>query len=163
MADSLSDLARRLLPFIRRSIGCRVISTATQAISNTTETALSFNSEISDTGDCWASGSPTRLTAPVAGYYLAGGGVLFGSSLNTNAGRIYLALRANGTVYLAADDKHTIANKDAALLVSSGRFWLEVGEYVELMFYHEQGGSRTLVAATTTYQNNKNGWLQLVD
>jgi hypothetical protein len=163
MDDSLSTLARRLLPFLRRSIGCRVISTATQVIATATVTGLSFNTEISDTGGCWAVGNPTRLVAPIAGYYIAGGGFFFADTLSTTAARLICGVRANGTVSLGRNETRTTSGAPSTLSVTSGRYWLDVGEYFEIIIYHEQGADRTLTAASTTNQHIRFAWLQLVD
>lgn len=160
--DSLSSLARRLLPLIRRAIGARVISAVTQNIPTATNTALTFDTEVEDTDGLWDVSAPTRLTAPLDGYYLAGGAWTLGSAQNSAASTMHAYVREGASNYLAAASLHTIAGRDARLSVATGMIWLAAGEYIEVVAYHDEGSTKTASAAGLTSQYLCNGWLQML-
>lgn len=145
--------------------GCRVYNSATQTIAAGTNTALTFNTEVHDTDECWDSGSPTRFTAQRDGYYMAGGGFLLASGQITSGGiRLNCFTRVNGATYVGGgSDVNTVNGQDAvASCPGQGMFWLSTGDYVEIMAYNGFGTSKTVSAATATLQVNCYGWLKRV-
>lgn len=137
----------------------RVYGSFGLTIPNATFTALAFDEGVTDTANGWSVSDPTKFYATRSGYYNAGGGWALDASENTVASRLVVAVRANGTTYLARNDLSTIAGKTAYVSVTTGAFWLNAGEYIEIMAYHDQGGDRDALAATGTSQHNMNGWL----
>jgi len=144
------------------ALGCRVIPTVTQTIPNATLTALSFNTEIYDTDNCWSAASPTRLVAQTAGYYMAGGGWTMSSSQNTVASRQWVGVRRSDGVIVCANETHTVPNKYVIVSCATGLFYMSAGQYIEIVAFHDQGGARTADAASTTNQYFCSGWLQRV-
>jgi hypothetical protein len=73
--------------------GALVARATQQSISNTTFTAISFETEFVDSGTYWSSGSPTRLTVPTTGKYQYN----FQASISGTTGRLIVEARKNGT------------------------------------------------------------------
>jgi len=141
------------------ALGCRVIRTTSQSIPNSTLTALSFDTEIHDTDGCWSSGTPTRLTASTSGYYEAGGSVNIVSS--SGSFHLWIGIRKNGTTWLANNSTWADAaeSPNAWVGVSTGMFWMDAGDYVEVVIYQTSGGSRNTRAASSENQHECCGWL----
>jgi hypothetical protein len=83
------------LEIIPTEPGACVRKTGTQAITGSTDTALSMDSEFYDNGGWFDPGSPTRLTVPAGGSGLVrlSAGLRFSSGLSENA----LFIRKNGS------------------------------------------------------------------
>src|SRR5688572_25862554 len=79
----------------------RVARTSNQTIATSTSTAISFDSEIYDDGGFWAIGNPTRLTAPVDGYYEVWACVRWA---NNATGRRLLFYKKNATTDMGPED-----------------------------------------------------------
>ena len=115
----------------------RVYHNAAQSISNSTWTALAFNSEICDTDgfhDMVTNNS--RLTVIQAGTYFIGGSIGFAVHGTGTRGAL---LRLNGTTYLSVVNVPTIATYNPAVNVTAMRV-LSAGDYVELMAWQSSGG-----------------------
>lgn len=113
--------------------------------------------------DQWAWTEPlARLYATTAGYYSAGGSMVFASGENTIACRCDLYVRKNGTDYMAINGIHTIANKAFGLGIATGMIYLAAGDYVEIVSYHDKGSTMSITAAASTTQSNCHGWLMRV-
>jgi hypothetical protein len=125
-----------------------------------TFTPLAFDEGLADTMDGWSVSDPTKLYAARSGYFTAGGCWGLDDTQNTVASRMIVAVRANGTTMLARNDISTIAGRIFIVSVTTGSFWLNAGEYVQILALHDQGGDRTAMAATGTSQHNLNGWLE---
>lgn len=113
-------------------------SGSNQSISDTTETALSFDDERWDTDGYWASSpNPTRLTAPFDGRFLICGGVSWAANAT---GTRRIRLRANGTDYIAGQN----VEPDPGEVTYQGIttiYDLAAGEYVEVMVYQTSTGA----------------------
>jgi hypothetical protein len=140
--------------------GCRVTSKATQSINDSTWTALSFDTEICDTDECWAVGDPTYLYAQRDGYYLAGGSWGLTSTSNTAACKMGIRISA-GSVYVLESEIFTLANKAVYITAASGMFWLAAGEAVRVFAYHEEGGAKSAAASSDTIHLTS-AWLMRV-
>ncbi len=144
----------------RAFVGCRVVRLGTQSIPDAAYTALSFDTAIHNVGGCWSLVQPTRLIAPRAGYYRAGGGWSRGASQNLTASRHIVAVRANGTTYLAATEVHTIANTGVYVAIATDAFYLAQGGYVEIVAYHNDGAARLTGGASVTSHRDCFGYLR---
>jgi hypothetical protein len=71
--------------------------TSSQSIPNATETVITWQSEVADTGSFWASGSPTRFTVAEAGLYLLSGSIRM---LSNATGVRFFFMRKNGATTL---------------------------------------------------------------
>ncbi len=128
----------------------RVIRTTNQSISNNAVTAISFDTETYDLGrGLWVVGSPTRITAVVAGVYTFTGCIRY----DANATGLRSALlRANGaTLFGAQSESNPSGTNDTAVIVSAD-FLLAAGEYVELCAFQNSGISLNS-QAQASYEN----------
>ena len=121
--------------------GCRVFSSSNQSISNTTETALTWDSETFDTDGFHSTSTNTdRITIPSGkgGYYLVSAGVRYNS---TGSGKqdVYLVKNSGGT-----DTQFVLAclpgGQDVGIM-ASGVINLAAGDYVYCKTYQNSGGS----------------------
>lgn len=120
-------------------VGVSVYNSTNQTISNTTETAINFNTERFDT-DAFHDNSTnnTRLTVPSgkAGKYLITGFVSFGPA----TGQRYILIRKNG---LAQNYVGFTATAGEGGTTASVIYDLIVGDYIELFVYQASGGNLT--------------------
>ncbi len=146
---------------IRQStaLGCRVYHSATQTLNNATLTALSFNTEVNDTDNCFVPTS-TALYARTAGYYVAGGS--FAHTIGGNWYETYIYIRRNGSMYLACSSAAHNWNGTGLAEVATGMFYLAVNDYIEVIAYQNSGGSKTVNAADGSNQFHCMGWLMRV-
>jgi hypothetical protein len=140
-------------------VGCDLRKTANQSISNSTVTALSFDSENFDTdGFHDNSTNNTRITIPAGkgGKYLFTYLVRFAGN---NSGRRDLALQINGTQ--GANFMRVQVNSDSGLATiynATCLLNLSAGDYVESIVIQTSGGAlnveyeaATQIAATTRF------------
>lgn len=109
--------------------GCRVFRTTNQSIANATNTMLSFDSEIFDVGGYHDNAvNPTRLTAPVTGYYLVGGHCEWD---NGGTGNREVNIFQSGTTRVA---KNRVALNGVTTydLVEATLIFMTAGDYVEM-------------------------------
>lgn len=127
--------------------GARVYNTANISVSASTETALTFDSERSDSDAYHSTASNTsRITIPTgkAGRYAIGGTAEWAASALGTVRR--LSLRLNGTTYLAKETITSIIN--AALPQSVATIYdLVAGDYVELVAFQDTVGAVNITAA----------------
>ncbi len=123
---------------------CRVYTTSATTINNASATTISFNTEVYDLSapGMWAGGSPTRLTAPIAGVYHVTGGWCW--VFSTVLGRRYAQLRSNGTDRFARDERAGDGFGTSVCHNLSADVLLAAGGYVELVVYQESTGSASL-------------------
>ncbi len=145
-------------------IGCRVYRSTAQSIPNNTITPLSWDTEVYDIGGCWSPTYPDRLVAPVAGYYMAGGGWGRNPANNPTASRHWVWVEvydANNTLKFraAANELHTIPNNFAETSVVTGMIYLNAGEYVKIAVYQNSGISVNTIPASSVYHCGNYGWL----
>lgn len=126
---------------------CRIWRNAVQSIPNTTVTAVSFTAARTDVGPMWAIGQPTRITFPVAGFYLMGGTVAYASA-GTNTGVRTLTARRNGTETIGGVASGIAAagifGTDVEVVTA---YQMAAGDYVEFMAYHTQGAALNISAS----------------
>jgi len=139
----------------------------TQTIAASTTTALSWDTEISDTDGLWDAGSPTRFTIQTAGVYIAGGGVNIQG--NTTAPRLVLIVYyydASASASRAMASQGMRAEADVGypttLAVTSGHMVLDVNDYVEIKCYNSGADAETADAATATNYGLNFGWIDRV-
>lgn len=136
--------------------GCRVYRNSTQSIPSGTVTALSWNTEVADTDNCWSSGNPTRLVASRSGYYLIGCNWTIDS---VPAGRVTTSIRRNGTTQvLAAFEIDPTSTTYQQIALVTGMVWMNAGDYAEAYVY-SSGGAVTVAAADANNQHKNQGWI----
>ena len=133
-------------PYARiiRTSGFQTISTGASY------TALTLVTESFDVGNFWSAGAPTRLTAPENGMYIFGGtcGLV---SVPTNT-TIELGIRLNGSQLLTVVDQNQEAVHAAILeprLLVTYQYFMNAGDYIELVIRHEAGSNRNTLNDTS--------------
>ncbi len=126
--------------------GCRVYNTSYQTISNTTITAITYNSESYDsTGSMHSTSSLTsRIVAPVAGRYVVNGHVIFfGNATGSRIIYIYVNGANVSSRQLNPHDANSFSMEisDTLLLAAS--------DYVELRVYQASGGNLSVGGNST--------------
>lgn len=132
--------------------GCFLTKSGTQSIPNSTDTAVSFDTEYFDVGGYHDnSTNNSRITIPSGkdGYFLFLGQINYAS--NGTGGR-YAYIVVNGTyiqqaVFSASSQSYTIANISTVLS-------LVAGDYVQLITVQNSGGALNVEYATkqTSFQ-----------
>jgi hypothetical protein len=120
------------------ALGCRAYRSNAQSISNNAWNSLSWDTELWDTMGGWAIGSPTRLTAQVAGYYMAQGNVQFDSNATGNRA---LAVVKNGNTFLAMSYHGASPASVTVLTATAAMFYMAVGEYIEIFVFQNSGAA----------------------
>lgn len=120
-------------------VGCRVTNSVAQSISNTTRTALSFDTESFDTSGFHSTTvSPQIMTVPSgkAGKYLITGGVTFATNSSGNR-ELYIFL--NGGIYSSVFQPGTSVGSTG--MVISDIIDMAVGDYVTLRVEQDSGST----------------------
>lgn len=122
-----------------KMIGAKAHRAAAQSLGNGSFTAISFDTELFDSGDCYAPANPTRFVAPIAGVYL----VTFSGGLNSAVGgRIAGQLRKNGGTTEYGGTLVPITNASEVGVAYSTLVSLAAGDYVEFQMYQESGSAQ---------------------
>ena len=123
----------------------RVYHNANQSITNTTNTALAFNSERFDQAGGSASTqhdvstNNSRLTCRHAGVYHIIGGCHFAANAT---GQRTLFLRLNGATAIAyAPRGFGLSSLDSTSLLVATHYDLAVNDYIEMVVYQDSGGA----------------------
>lgn len=118
--------------------GARVYNSAAISIPHNTPTVLTFDSERWDTdGYHNPATNPSRLTAPVDGYYHVRGQI-FWQTINNTSREVYI--RLDGTTIISERDL-SLDNRGAGV---STIYQLVAGQYCELAVYQSSGSSITI-------------------
>jgi hypothetical protein len=125
-------------------VGVKLYNSTTQSVNNTTATPLTMDTEVYDThGFHTGSSSQAVVPAGMAGKYIAVGGTYFPA--DTDGSYRIVAIGVNGS----AVAPHTrvppkaSATADPAL-TATAIVNLNVGDYVELIAYHDSGAAASL-------------------
>ena len=125
-------------------VGARVYNSGNIAISDNTQTFLTFDSERYDTDTIHdTSTNPGRLTATTAGKYLISASIRFAAD---NDGYRVFYLRVDGTTFIAIDSKQAVQSTTTEITMQT-IYDLAATHYVELAVYHLSGGSLDIVSA----------------
>lgn len=130
----------------------RVYHNASQSISNSTPTALAFNSERFDTESNASStihdtaSNNSRLTCRTAGKYLIIGNVEWAAN-GTGLRRLEISCSAGGGVFIAATEMPGTSTGTNKQIVST-IYDLAVNDYVELYVTQTSGGPLNVNAST---------------
>lgn len=137
-SGTVTDIGGSSTPAV---VACRVFSSATQSISDSTITAITFDSENYDTSAIHAGGNPTRMTASATGYWRFTGG----TSWDTNTSNLrYLWWRKNGSTEVNGGMVQQTPNAGGIAMFTSVTLSLSATDYIELMCYQTSGGARTI-------------------
>ena len=132
-------------------VGCSLYKSGSQTISNTTFTAITFDTESYDTDTFHSTSSNTsRITIPSgkAGKYLLHGTIGYGAGSNGSTLRS-AAIYKNGAAAKYNVVTLGVGNDDAGRLSFACTLDLAVADYVELYFYQASGGNLVLEGTET--------------
>ncbi len=136
--------------------GARVYNNADITIANSTETALTFNTERYDTDSIHSTSSNTsRLTCQTAGKYLIIGQASF---YNNNTGIRTIVIKLNNTTSIGQDLR--AAPVGDVWFGTSTKYNLSVGDYVELKVVQTSGDNldvRSAAAAAPEFMMQRIG------
>lgn len=123
-------------PLKLRGIGAKVYNSASQTITTALQTAITFDTEVYDTGTFWTSTSNTRLTMPYDGVYQIDAYVEWQTSPTGSFRRMLLRLNGGGNLITQNSFPLTgIATHNAVGITQ--RF--TKGDYIEMMVTHDRG------------------------
>jgi hypothetical protein len=141
-AANLNTHLRDNVSYLANPPKCRVYNSANESIPNSTDTALTFDTERFDTDTMHSTVSNTgRITFTTAGTYLVGGHVVFNSSAT---GIRKLFIRMGGTTPLATVELVPSSSFPAFSIDTLYPF--TAGQYVELIAYQTSGGALNVLA-----------------
>jgi hypothetical protein len=139
-ASDMNDIGNNLDYLYNRPVGARVYNSSNISVSDSSLTALTFDSERFDTDDMHDLVTNTgRLTFTTAGKYLVKGQVEWSGDSN---GRRELTIRLNGATILAQTTIAPAGTADMGQEVST-IYDFAATDYVELLAYQDSGGSRS--------------------
>lgn len=125
----------------------RVYNSGAISISNSSLTALTFDSERVDVGSCHSTGSnPSRLTAPDAGYYSSAGNVSWAANAT---GVRQASIRLNGATIIGEVILPNVGAGTAAEIQVVASYQLAAGDYLELCVLQNSGGSLNVNAGAS--------------
>lgn len=128
----------------------RVIRTTNQSITNNTVEAISFDTQTYDEGlGLWVIGSPTRLTAVIAGIYGFSGVLRFAAN---STGERAILVRLNGATLVASGGEGNPSATNDSRCDVAGTINLTATDYLELCAYQNSGGA-LIAQAQASYAN----------
>ena len=132
--------------------GARVYRTANQSISSGSEVVVTFPSgsatEDFDTDSYHDMSTNTgRLTAPYDAYYLMSCSAEFGTGTGFREAKI----RLNGTTVIASERVERASGGSSTSMGTSTPYFLEAGDYVELLVRHDHTSSLNINAGENTF------------
>jgi hypothetical protein len=132
-----------------RTLAPRANRSTDQSINDTTDTAITFDGANSDSWACWDAGSPTRLTAPITGRYMAVGNVQFASN---GTGFRSAWIEKTGTATVAKVNQIAAAAGSPTIFqVTTPPFDMTAGtDYLRLLVRQNSGGA-LLCTNSSTY------------
>jgi hypothetical protein len=134
-------------------LGAMVAMGSGQSILNVTTTAISWdNPPTRDDNNYWASGHPTRLTAPIAGWYT----ISCHSKWSANVtGKRVMDIRINGSTYYASHSGiPTPGSGDGPDVATCMTVYLNAADYAECTVFQDSGGSLTVSGAQMQIVSN---------
>ncbi len=121
--------------------GARAYNNSSQTISNTTDTAITLNSERYDYGNLHSTVTNTsRLTAQAGGVYHISASANFAANAT---GLRVIYIRLNGTTDICGQSSPGSASNSTSLSVNT-LYYLNAGDYVEMYVYQASGGNLSI-------------------
>jgi hypothetical protein len=145
-ASKLNAAAKTPLDFLMAPPRCKVRQAGTQqSITSGTETQISFDTEMYDNDNMYASSAADRITINTAGYYLVVGVYSFANGSNVTGYR-RMSVYANGTL-LASNTAPPVATNQ--YMEASGIVYFNAGDNANMKVIHTAGVA--ISGATTAY------------
>lgn len=149
--SELVRLLRSIFMPLPANLGARVYG-STQNVGDAAYETIEFDTERWDTGSTGAGGSypngmwdianDTRLTAVHRGWHTISGHLVFASNAIGIRG---IQIRHGGAAVIARDERHTFAGQIPVPVSITTQYWMNAGEYVELMAFQNSGGVLAVV------------------
>ena len=117
--------------------GCDVNRTTTQNINTGTDTYVTFVNEIRDDNNFWASGDPTKVFVPAAGWYMVTGGCVWDG---TTGGSLRFCHLESSTGTLISSSGVGVTTAGPWVNVS-GLFYFGASEYVRMKIFQNSGSN----------------------
>lgn len=144
-SEMIRTLKSVFLP-LPANLGARVFGSA-QNVGNGVYETIEFDTEHWDTGSTGAGGAypngmwdvanDTRLTAVHRGWHAISGHLTFASNAVGIRG---IGIQHSVDGFIARDERNTIAGQFPISVSITTHYWMNAGEYVELMAYQNSGG-----------------------
>jgi hypothetical protein len=129
-------------------LGCLVYRSTAQSLTANVGANLAWNTQVTDTDACWASGEPTILYAKHDGYYMAGGGF----RIDSFTGHLTIYVMRNNSDYLVGNRVY-YSSAVGLISVNTGMFYLAANEYVVIQATCTSNATITAAAANNTSYN----------
>lgn len=127
-----------------------LLRTTNQTLTAATNTAISWDTEVTDLGNMHDNTNPTRITVPIAGLYE----VTFNTYAGVTTGTIVAYIRKNGTTDAPATYQRRDATAGAgALAALAVSVPLAANDYIEVMVNISAGGA--VIGSATSNQSTQ--------
>jgi hypothetical protein len=117
-----------------KTVAPKAYRTTNLAVTAATETVVAMEAVESDAWGCWSAGTPSRLTAPADGRYMAQAQTWF---TDVAAGSRYARLLLGGATEIAYGMTPKGLARGAYVNISSAPLTLTKGQYIELAVYSD--------------------------
>lgn len=141
-------------------LGARVRRSTTQSVNTSSVTAITYDTEIADTDNCFTA-SDSKIYASTAGYYSAGMSIRYPNTSNNVAAYIAVFLRMSGSAFLSAQSQTVTGTGTNVDLSTSADFvYMAVGDYMEYCVFQTSGSAKNFnAAADNNSQQTNSAWL----
>jgi hypothetical protein len=130
------------------AIGARVYNDTSISVADSTNTAITYNTEVYDTDTIHDLGANTnRLTCKTAGYYIIAGSFIYAANATGNR-RAFIYL--NNTTLLCDDFDDDPKAADPCRLSLVTIYQLAVNDYVEILTWQSSGGALNITESGHT-------------
>jgi hypothetical protein len=134
--------------------GCKLTMSGDQAIPDTTDTKIEFDTEVYDNGGLHESvTNPSRITIVEDGIYLFGFDMLWEAEAAAVGGRSAYFLINNAPTAQGDKTHAAIANNKTVRLHCAVTFELVATDYVEVEVYHDLGAATDVISQTVFWCN----------
>jgi len=124
--------------YVPPNINARIENSANESIPNNAASVITFDTAIFNHGPMYAAGSPSKLTAPVAGLYHIYGEVEF--PLVATGAYLEVFIRLNGVTYIGCNAVPAQTNSVDVIPVVA-LYHMNATDYVELVVIQTSGGA----------------------
>jgi len=132
--DRTDLLAVGMIAGVGRTLSPKTYRTALQSITSGSDNTVIFQAVENDDWDCWDSGHPSRLTAPITGRYMAQAQLKWGDGAS---GVRRVSIKYNGVQEIAYADAQKATGHGAHTTCVSPPFYMSKNDYIETLAYSE--------------------------
>lgn len=125
------------------AVGCEVIRSTNQSISDSTVEVISWSSETRDDDGFWAGGAPTKFTIGTTGWHLVTCHLRWDSN---SSGKRVLDLRINGSDFRGAVSCAPTAADPAPDQGTELAYYFTASDYLEAAVFQNSGGALNITA-----------------